>query len=75
MNFVQPDIANNTHTSLLDTAKGFCLIAMVFIPGVLVLYGLPQTAFTVFASLVIPLMILVVISSLVRWVSGRGVNI
>ena len=66
MNFVQPDITNNSH-SLLDTLKGVCLVAMVFLPSVLIVYGLPQTAFTVFASLVIPLMFLFLISTLVRW--------
>lgn len=73
MNFVQPDVTNNSH-SLLDTLKGVCLVAMVFLPPILIIYGLPQTGFTVFASLVIPLIILSVISNLVRWVSGRGVN-
>lgn len=74
MNFVQPDVSNMSF-SAIDTLKGICFVAMVFLPSVLIMYGLPQTAFTVFASLAIPLMILVVISSLVRWVSGGKVNI
>jgi len=75
MNFVQPDVADNTPPSLLDTLKGICLIAMIFIPSALILYGLPQTAFTVFVSLVIPIAIISIIANLVRWVNGGSMNI
>ena len=66
MNFVQPGL-DGLPFSILDTLKGICLVAMIFLPTVLIIYGLPQTAFTVFASLVIPLMFLFLISTLVRW--------
>ena len=71
MNFVQPDL-DGLPFSILDTLKGICFVAMIFLPTVLIIYGLPQTAFTVFGSLVIPLMFLFLISTLVRWAKGGG---
>ena len=75
MNFVQPDVTNNTHTSLSDTLKGICIIGVSFTLSFLFLYKSLQTVFTIFECLAITLAILVVISCLVSWFVKGGVRI
>ena len=72
MNFVQPDVTNNTHTSLLDTLKSICIIGVPFVLSFLFLYESLQTVFTIFECLAITLAILFVISCLVSWFVKGG---